>query len=32
MIRAGKFTPKLIFNLAAKDSNKNVANIIELMI
>ena len=31
MIRAGKSTPKMIFNLAAKDSNKNVANIIELM-
>ena len=31
MIKAGKSTPKMIFNLSAKDSNRNVANIIELM-
>ena len=31
MIAAGNSTPKMIFNIAAKDSDKNVANIIELM-
>ena len=31
MIKAGKSTPKMIFNLSAKDSNRNVADIIELM-
>ena len=31
MINAGKSTPKMIFNLAAKNSEQNVANIIELL-